>query len=240
MNNQPAGDAVEQKSTRIAGMFDNIAPTYDLLNRVLSMGLDSRWRALALQAGAPRAMETWLDVASGSGDMTFAGVKLAPASRWYAADPSVELLGRLQKKIPPGVSVPVALARAEHLPYPDDSFDGATVAFGVRNFADTRLGLSELMRVLKPGGRLIILEFHPQSDGRWGGNPFVSFYLHNIIPWVGAALSGQYKAYKYLSESSRSFWSVTKMVDELKDLGFSAVQHQSLFVNSVMLTRAIR
>jgi demethylmenaquinone methyltransferase / 2-methoxy-6-polyprenyl-1,4-benzoquinol methylase len=240
MTNRPVDDAVEQKASRIAGMFDHIAPTYDLLNRVLSMGLDRRWRSLALQAGAPRPMETWLDLASGSGDMTFAGLKLSPASRWFAADPSIELLHRLQKKIPPGISIPTSLARAEHLPYEDATFDGVTVAFGVRNFADTRQGLSELARVLKPDGRLIILEFHPQTEGKWGGNPFVTFYLHHIIPWIGAAFSGQYKAYKYLSESSRNFWTVEKTARELKDLGFATVQYQSLLAKSVMLTRAIR
>ncbi|MCB2213672.1 ubiquinone/menaquinone biosynthesis methyltransferase [bacterium] len=240
MTTRPADDAVRQKSHRIAGMFNHIAPTYDLLNRLLSMGLDKRWRSLALKAGSPKPTERWLDLAAGSGDMVFAGLKLSPASHWFAADPSRELLLRLQKKVPPGVKVPAALTRAEDLPYADGTFDGVTVAFGVRNFADTHRGLRELARVLKPGGRLIILEFHPSAAGQWGVNPLVKFYLHNVIPLVGALVSQQYKAYRYLSDSSRNFWTVEHLAQELRDAGFAKAQWQSVFAQSVMLTRAIR
>ncbi|GBE30864.1 MAG TPA: ubiquinone/menaquinone biosynthesis methyltransferase [Bacteroidetes bacterium] len=235
-----ADEEVLHQAHRIAGMFNHIAPTYDLLNHLLSFGLDKRWRATALRAASPQPRDNWLDLAAGSGDMVFAGLKFAPASNWFAADPSIELLNGLKRKLPPGYTVPTILSRAEALPFPDHHFSGVTVAFGVRNFADTRRGLNEVARVLKPGGRLVILEFHPQAGGSWGGNPLVTLYLHHILPLIGAAVSGQYKAYRYLSESSRNFWTIERMVSELNSVGFSTVQYQSLFAKSVILTRAIK
>lgn len=240
MTGRGARDDATARSRRIAAMFDRIAPTYDLLNRLLSFGFDRRWRASAIRAGEPRPGQRWLDVAAGSGDMAIAGLREQPGARWFAADPSRELFAVLGKRTPPDLSVPRALARAEALPFRDASFDGVTVAFGVRNFADTAAGLGELARVVRPGGRLIVLEFHPSARGRWGAHPIVTFYLERVLPRVGALVSGAPRAYRYLADSSRGFLTVERMAVELKRAGFSRVQWRPLFPGSVMLTRAVK
>ena len=240
MNNTEQASATEARSRHIAEMFDRIAPTYDLLNRMLSLGFDERWRKTAMQAGKPAAGERWLDVAAGSGDVIFAGLRYASDSHWFALDPSKQLLRRLKQKTPEDTVIPRTLARAEALPYADESFDGVTVAFGVRNFADTKGGLSEIFRVLKPGGRLIVLEFHPSEGRRWGRHPLVRFYLEHLLPVFGKLVSGDSGAYRYLAESSRGFWTVQRMMRELRQIGFSRVQWMPLFLHSVMLTRAVK
>jgi demethylmenaquinone methyltransferase/2-methoxy-6-polyprenyl-1,4-benzoquinol methylase len=218
--------------------FDRIAATYDLLNHLLSFGADRAWRRRALRRAGLRGRQSWLDMATGSGDFVAAGLRLAPASRWVAVDPSAGLLGRFRRR-PRLAGVPVLLGAAEAIPLGDGAVDGATIAFGLRNFADPVAGLGELRRVLRPGGLLVILEFHPAAPGRWGGG-LTRFYLEKVIPLVGGIVSGDREAYSYLARSSGGFWSAGELAEMLQETGFSNVKQETWMFGAVTLTLADR
>jgi len=195
--------------------FDTIARTYDRLNRVMTFGLDRRWRRLGAQAaspanqcgraavgradGTPRTPRV-LDVACGTGDMV-----LELAKRGYevtGVDISEEMLA-IAKVKGERLKVKVEKADAEHLPFPNDSFDAVTCAFGVRNFVHLEQGLNEMLRVLKPGGKMVILELATPDSKLL--RPFYNFYTRRIIPWFGSRIAGNREAYTYLPESIEKF-----------------------------------
>jgi len=177
-------------------MFDRIAPVYDLMNRVMTVGLDGRWRRLAAEA-VVQPGDAVLDGACGTGDLALAGLK-AGAARMTGLDFSERMLERARRK-----SSQVEWVRGDllALPFDDGTFDAATVGFGVRNVADLELGLTELRRVLRPGGRLAILEItRPRGILR----PFFSVWFDRIVPLLGKVLPGG-SAYTYLPASVRRF-----------------------------------
>lgn len=174
--------------------FDKIARTYDRLNRVMTLGLDRRWRRRAVRDLHGNV----LDVACGTGDMAVSLVE-----RGYTVtgvDISEEMLAIARQKAP---MVTFMIADAEHLPFPDASFDAVTCAFGVRNFVHLEQGLSEMLRVLKPGGRMVILELATPDSPLL--RPFYNLYTKHIIPWLGSRIAGNREAYTYLPESVERF-----------------------------------
>ena len=187
-------------------MFDAIAPRYDLLNRLMSFGVDGRWRkrtvkALALGDGPTRV----LDLATGTGDLAFAIAKRHPGSHVIGVDPSVGMLGIGQKKVTARKlddRVEMREGDAQALAFADDYFDGATIAFGIRNVPDRAKGLAELARVVRPGGRVCILELSEPRGGVMG--PLARFHVHHVVPRVGALLSGK-REYRYLQTSIEAF-----------------------------------
>ncbi len=234
MNENKRPDRVE-----VAEMFDRIAPEYDKLNRILSVGTDVRWRRKAIKAGNVTNEEEWLDLAAGSGDVAKAGLEHAPESKWTAADPSIELLKILAKRKELAGVAPI-LSAAEALPFYDNSFDGVTVSFGLRNFEDRMKGLSEIFRVLNSEGRLVIIEFLARKKGSWGGGPFVRLYLEKILPWLGGIISGDNKAYKYLAHSSQTFWTVDELKNNLQNVGFNDVISKVWMGGAVTMTVAYK
>ncbi len=176
-------------------MFDRIARRYDLLNRVLSVGLDRGWRRRAVAALDPRAGERFLDVATGTGDVALAILAHEPGAQVVGLDPSREMLARAAAKSSALTLVP---GDAQALPFPDASFDGVTIAFGIRNVPDRGRALGEMARVLRPGGRAVILELAEPT------NALARFHVHQVVPRVGALLSGAAE-YRYLQRSIAAF-----------------------------------
>jgi demethylmenaquinone methyltransferase/2-methoxy-6-polyprenyl-1,4-benzoquinol methylase len=195
-------------------MFDRIAPVYDLMNRVMTAGLDGHWRKLTAEA-AVRKGDRVLDAACGTGDLAIADLK-AGASRVTGLDFSEAMLARARKKAPLEWVQGDLLA----LPFADETFDAATVGFGVRNVADIELALRELRRVLRPGGRLAILEI---TQPRGVLKPFFSLWFDRIVPALGKVLPGG-AAYTYLPASVKRFPHAERLADLLRESGFADVR----------------
>lgn len=204
--------------------FDKIARDYDRMNRLMTLGLDRRWRKIGARAAilrhsAPRA----LDVACGTGDMVLELLK--QGADVTGVDLSEEMLAVAKRKTA-GWQPAYQVADAEHLPFGDASFDAVTCAFGVRNFVHLEQGLGEMVRVLKPGGRMAILELATPD------NPFIRFfyniYTRRIIPWLGSRIAGNREAYTYLPSSIERFPKGTAMVDKLKAAGGREVKQRKL------------
>lgn len=200
-------------------MFAQIAPRYDLLNRVLSFGVDRAWRKAAAQEALRRRPERILDVATGTADFALELKRRAPHATVIGCDfvPEMLALGR-EKARARHLDVTLEEGDALNLPYPDESFDALTCAFGFRNFAEYNRGLSEFYRVLKSGGRLVLLEFPPPAPGVFGA--LFRFYFRHILPRVGAVVSGSSGAYTYLPESVLAFPDPARLALMLHATGF--------------------
>jgi len=201
----PANPADKSESWK---MFNRIAPSYDLLNRLLSLGIDQRWRKkLADYLPAAPGKLKILDLATGTGDQLLALLKVRP-ERFAAAvgaDPAEKMLaGATTKPIPRGAPTPEwMVAPVEALPFKENSFDLLTISFGIRNLADPGLALQEMRRVLRPGGRLLVLEFSlPTNRIVLGG---YLFYFRHLLPLLGGWVSGQPAAYRYLNQTVEEF-----------------------------------
>ncbi|MBK5254960.1 MAG: ubiquinone/menaquinone biosynthesis methyltransferase [Vicinamibacteria bacterium] len=183
-------------------MFDAIAPRYDILNRVLSARVDVAWRRKAVVALEVRPGDCVLDLATGTGDLLLEELS-AGALRSVGADLSFGMLQRVRPKFArAGRADPrVCQGDAERLPFGDGSFDGASIAFGIRNVSDRAQGLREMRRVVKPGGRVVVLEFH-ETTGLIGA--IFRLYFHHILPKIGALVSSR-EAYSYLPRSVANF-----------------------------------
>jgi demethylmenaquinone methyltransferase/2-methoxy-6-polyprenyl-1,4-benzoquinol methylase len=186
-------------------MFDQIAGRYDLLNRIMSLGQDQRWRRRAVQELRVKPGDLILDVATGTADLAMMIADRHPSARVLGVDPSANMLAEGNKKIldqrmPHRVTL--ELGDGQALPLEDDSVDGAVVAFGIRNFPDRLKGLQEMRRVVRPGRRVVILEL---SEPRHGllAKP-AQWYVHEIVPRLGALISGQ-QEYRYLQQSIEAF-----------------------------------
>lgn len=189
--------------------FDTIARTYDRLNRLMTLGLDRRWRKRALRG----IQGNVLDVACGTGDMAVSLVERGCTVT--GIDLSEEMLAIARQKAP---IVTFMIADAEHLPFPDASFDAVTCAFGVRNFVHLEQGLNEMLRVLKPGGQLVILELATPDSPLV--KPFYNLYTRRIIPWLGSRIAGNREAYTYLPASIERFPKGDAFLEKIRNSQF--------------------
>jgi demethylmenaquinone methyltransferase/2-methoxy-6-polyprenyl-1,4-benzoquinol methylase len=200
-------------------MFDRIAPVYDLMNRFMTVGLDGRWRrltaSLAVQPG-----DRVLDAACGTGDLALADLR-AGAGRVTGLDFSERMLERARKKAP---ALDWVQGDMLALPFDAEAFDAATVGFGVRNVADLPLALRELRRVLRPGGRLAILEI---TQPRGALKPFFGLWFDRVVPLLGKVLPGG-RAYSYLPASVKRFPAAEALVQLLDEAGFVQVEFRLL------------
>jgi demethylmenaquinone methyltransferase / 2-methoxy-6-polyprenyl-1,4-benzoquinol methylase len=207
-------------------MFDRIAPVYDLMNRVMTVGLDLRWRRLAA-AAAVRSGDRVLDAACGTGDLAVADLR-AGAAAVTGLDFSPRMLERAARK---ERSIDWVEGDLLALPFTDGGFDAATIGFGIRNVADLELGLRELRRVLRPGGRLAILEI---TRPRGALRPFFALWFDRIVPLLGKLLPGG-AAYTYLPASVARFPRAEELETMLERAGFEGVRFRLLAGSIVAL-----
>ena len=223
----PIGEK-DGKKEQIEAMFDAIAPRYDLLNRVLSLGVDRHWRKTAIDLLAAKSIKRVLDVATGTGDLAIEALRLNPR-KVVGVDISDAMLKRAREKVARlGKEDRVVFQRgsAERLPFSDRQFDAALVGFGVRNFQHLDQGLREIRRVLRPGGALVVLEFgQPEA---FPTKQLYGFYSRFILPSVGRALSRVGGAYRYLPESIAAFPYGEAFLESMRAAGFRGLEYQML------------
>lgn len=208
------------KKEEVQRMFDNIAGRYDLLNRVLSLRFDVRWRRQAIRFLKQYGPKQVLDIACGTGDFSIAALD-AGAEQVTGVDISEKMLELGRKKLAEkGLQGRITLVQgdSEALGFPGDSFDAATVAFGVRNFEHLDIGLRETYRVLRPGAPLVILEF--SKPKAFPVKQLFRFYFRTILPFVGRLVSGDAKAYTYLFESVEAFPEGEALLTHVRNAGF--------------------
>lgn len=227
-------DTERSKGEQVEQMFDSIAPAYDFMNTAMTFGLHRLWRnkALSLLPSRLPAQCRILDLACGTGDVTIHLAALMPKSRITGADLSTGMLDVAQRKLtklPPDRSCRITFEQADalHLPYPDNSFDAITIAYGVRNFENLRAGYTEMLRVLKPGGTLLVIELCEPSNPvmRLGYN----FYSRYLIPFVGRLVSKDSEAYSYLPQSIHACPQRAGMVSLIQEAGYSSALCKTLF-----------
>ena len=230
----------EGKKMRVRKMFDNIAPRYDLLNRLLSGGIDQSWRKKAVRVLHDERPQRILDIATGTADLAIMASSLQP-EKIVGVDIAEEMLviGRAKIKRK-GLEEMISLQAgdAEKLPFSDNQFDAALVAFGVRNFEVLDAGLSQIHRVLKPGGRVVILEF--SRPRQFPIKQLYGFYGKHILPLVGRLISGDDSAYSYLPESIQKFPDGQSFLTELERVGFveTGVRSLTFGIASIYTARA--
>ena len=217
--------AVDKSGGRVRGMFSEIAPRYDLVNRLLSGGIDVVWRRTTVRRAPPPAAGAVLDVCCGTGDLALAyAAVVGPDVRVVASDFCRPMLDRgVEKAHRTRRAIEWVEADAMELPFAPATFDLVTVAFGLRNIADTQRGLAEMARVMKPGGRLAILEFSLP------GNRLVRagylWYFRRVLPWVGNLVArSRSDAYTYLNRSVEAFPSGEALAGLVRDAGFDRIE----------------
>ena len=214
------------KKEKVQQMFDNIAPTYDKLNHIMSLNVDKLWRRHALKEIVDGTPQRILDVACGTGDSTFSIARAAAeGTKVTGADISEGMMALVMEKAEKagvGDRIDLQVADGEALPYEDGTFDRVTCAFGIRNFEHKERGLAEFRRVLRPGGKAVILELSvPQNKViRW----FYDLYFLHILPWVGGAISGDKAAYRYLPASVHHFPAPKDFCALMESAGFRSVR----------------
>lgn len=216
------------KKEGIRRLFNNIASDYDRLNHILSLNIDKGWRRKAVQEIADKESPVMvLDVACGTGDFTIEIAKaVVNGSEVIGVDISEGMMEIGKKKImKAGVATEMSVADCEALPYDNNTFDRISVGFGVRNFEHLELGLSEMFRVLKPDGKLVILELSLPSK-RFIRSCYL-LYFQKVLPFIGGLLSGDRGAYEYLRTSVLRFPAPEKFITMLKSVGFDKVEHKS-------------
>lgn len=216
----PYKEGDKTKKEQVAEMFDNISSHYDLLNHTLSLGIDILWRKKAIRLLQPFALQTVLDIATGTGDFAVEAVKLKP-KKIIGVDISEGMLkhGR-EKIIKKGLTDLIELNHgdAENLAFNDNKFDVVTVAFGVRNFENLKKGLREMFRVTAEGGHVMIIEF--SKPGKFPVKQLFNFYFNTILPKIGRLVSKDNAAYRYLPESVAAFPDGQAFLKILKEVGY--------------------
>lgn len=220
MNAQP-DNAQETKKSQVRTMFDRIAPRYDLLNHLLSLNVDRLWRRRVVQIVRRKSAETLLDAATGTGDLAIDLARGIPNVRIRAVDLSERMLDLARQKIAARKlddRIALAVEDAENLSFADDSFDAATVAFGVRNFGNIDAGLREFIRVLKSGGQVVVLELSRPKNRmfRW----LFETYFHKLLPRIGGIVSNDRRAYEYLPASVAAFPTQERFLKMMQEAGF--------------------
>ena len=217
----------------VAGMFDHLASRYDLINDVASLGMDCSWRRAVLDAIDPKPGEVVLDLAAGTGTSS---VPFADAgAQVVSVDMSLGMLFEGLKRNP---TLSFVAGDALALPFADDAFDAATLSFGLRNVQDTEAALTELLRVVKPGGRLVICEFSAPTWAPW--RRMYTTYLPVVVPAVAKLVSPNPAAYDYLVESIVSWPDQDALAKIMLDTGWAAVEHRNLVGGIVALHRGRR
>jgi demethylmenaquinone methyltransferase / 2-methoxy-6-polyprenyl-1,4-benzoquinol methylase len=233
-----------QKQEKIVSMFDNIAPTYDTANRVMSMGVDKSWRRkacdLAYEFGAKDSIDKIVDVACGTGDMmdfwrSRAEVAGIAVGEIVGVDPSVGMVDVAREKFP---KFNYHIAKATEIPLEDESADILSITYGIRNVVEREAALKEFNRVLKKDGLVVILEFMKNENPSLLGK-IRDFYMNRILPKVGGFISKNLEAYEYLPNSIEDFSTVDNMKKELEEAGFEMLYSKSfsMDISTLLIAR---
>ncbi len=231
----------EATAERVQGIFSNIADDYDQFNRLSSMGIDRSWRTKTVKAANLQKGSRVLDLCAGTGDLTLALAEGGTHARVVGTDFVPEMLAVADRKLPDykgPADVSFSVADAQKLPFEDESFEVVTVAFGIRNLPDRAANIQEVLRVLSPGGRYVILEFTkpPFPPFRWGYH----FYLRTVIPFIGGRLSGDRESFQYLNDSILRFPDQPTLAAELRQAGFTAISWENLTGGIVAIHTAVK
>ena len=217
----------KQKASRVRGVFDSVAGKYDVMNDLMSMGLHRLWKAYTIAASGVREGHQVLDIAGGTGDLAMAFAKrVGPRGTVVHTDINEAMLstGR-DRLLNHGVMLPTTICDAEHLPFPADTFDIVTVAFGLRNMTHKDAALKEMCRVLKPGGRLLVLEFSKVAKPLEKAYDWYSF---KILPAMGKLVAGDDASYRYLAESIRMHPGQEDLKRLMQECGFGHVDYHNM------------
>ncbi|MGA1252628.1 MAG: bifunctional demethylmenaquinone methyltransferase/2-methoxy-6-polyprenyl-1,4-benzoquinol methylase UbiE [Burkholderiaceae bacterium] len=229
----------QDKARHVRRVFDSVARRYDVMNDVMSLGLHRIWKALTVAQAQVREGHDVLDVASGTGDLALAFAKrVGPSGRVVMTDINAQMLhqGR-DRMINAGYPVPAVVCDAEHLPFADQSFDRVSVAFGLRNMTHKDQALAEMRRVLRPRGKLLILEF---SEVIAPLRPLYDQYSFRILPWLGEKIAKDAQSYQYLAESIRMHPGPEALKDLMHSAGFDVVRFERFSGGVVALHQGVR
>lgn len=236
------GEAPGQPSAeRVQGIFSRIAGRYDLLNILMSFGIDRLWRRRTVRMAELAPNSEVLDLAAGTGDLTLALAKLGRPRSVTGTDFVPEMLQVAERKLADyhgPTSVTFSVADAQDLPFADESFDVVTVAFGVRNLPDRAANFREVRRVLRPGGRYLVLEFSTPPNSAW--RALYRFYNRTVVPFLGALVAGDRASYEYLNESILRFPDQEHLAAEMREAGFAEVSWRNLSGGIVAVHRAVK
>jgi demethylmenaquinone methyltransferase/2-methoxy-6-polyprenyl-1,4-benzoquinol methylase len=228
-----------EKARKVAGVFDSVAPHYDLMNDLMSAGMHRAWKAFTIALAGVRTGERVLDVASGSGDLAGAFARrVGPGGQVWLTDINVTMLARGRDRLlDQGCALPLAQCNAEQLPFRADYFDCVSVAFGLRNMTHKNAALTEMRRVLKPGGRLLVLEFSKVWQPLTRAYDWYSF---KVLPWLGSRFAGDADSYRYLAESIRVHPDQEQLKILMEQAGLERVEYFNLSAGVVALHRGYK
>ena len=231
-----------EKAVRVRGVFSSVASNYDVMNDLMSAGLHRLWKRFAIEIAAPRKGERVLDVAGGTADLSSAfarrvGVRSGEGQVWLTDINNAMLTVGRDRLLDEGMIVPTAQCDAEKLPFPSNHFDIVTVAFGLRNMTHKDVALTEMWRVLRPGGRLLVLEFSKVAKPL---KPLYDLYSFKVLPWLGEKVAGDAASYKYLAESMRMHPDQSTLKALMEQAGLERVEVFNLTAGVVALHRGYK
>lgn len=224
---------LDKKPAEVAAMFDEVAPTYDLTNALLSFGQDRFWRRVVRKQVAPKSGQKILDLAAGTGASSAAF--LAPGVKVVAGDFSEGMLAVGRKRHP---NIDFVFADATALPFAANEFDAVTISFGLRNVVDVNKALAEMYRVTKPGGKIVVCEFSKVTNPVFRG--FYNFYLNKVLPLFSRLASKTPEAYSYLSESILAWPNQEQLKEKIQSAGYSKVDYKNLTFGIVAVHRGYK
>ncbi len=232
----------DDKARRVGAVFDSVADRYDLMNDIMSFGIHRLWKRFAVERSGVRAGQRVLDLAGGTGDLAERlAARIGPQGEVVVADINASMLSRGRGRLlDRGIAgtVEFVQADAERLPFPDRYFDLVTIGFGLRNVTDKQAALNEMFRVLKPGGRVLVLEFSRPVVA--GLKPLYDFYSFRILPLMGRAVADDADSYRYLAESIRMHPGQDELKAMLEQAGFEDTDYFNLSGGIVALHRGYR
>jgi len=222
----------DERPIYVNRMFARIAPTYDLMNRLMALGQDQSWRRKLLEACALPPHGSLLDIGTGTGDIAYTAMQHQPGVRAIGSDFTYEMMAAGAGKVP-GLALPFVQADTFHLPFPDDTFDAVVSGFLVRNVVDRVAAFREMARVTRPGGRVACLEITPPTNALL--EPFFRLYFFRIVPLIGGLVAGDRTAYSYLPQSTVEFPPPAALARLMEQAGLHNVVYHEYMINTVAI-----